>query len=197
MSNPAPSDNVVLRHAVEQIQRCLPGHWSTSVTLKTNDAADARLTIKTPAGASAALAIGARRQLDPRLVAEVAGALKTAAADAFVVIAPFLGPRTRERLADEGLGYVDLVGNMRLLLDRPTVFISSRGEDSSPWAAPRTARSLHAAKASRLVRALVDADAERAGWGPRHRSASASSRRWWAPTPATCRACSTCSIARS
>ena len=158
MSNPAPSDNVVLRHAVEQIQRCLPGHWSTSVTLKTNDAADARLTIKTPAGASAALAIGARRQLDPRLVAEVAGALKTAAADAFVVIAPFLGPRTRERLADEGLGYVDLVGNMRLLLDRPTVFISSRGEDSSPWAAPRTARSLHAAKASRLVRALVDGE---------------------------------------
>jgi len=156
MSNPAPSDNVVLRHAVEQIQRCLPGHWSTSVTLKTNDAADARLTIKTPAGASAALAIGARRQLDPRLVAEVASALKAAAADAFVVIAPFLGPRTRERLTDEGLGYVDLAGNMRLVLDRPTVFISSRGEDSSPWAAPRTARSLHAAKASRLVRALVD-----------------------------------------
>jgi hypothetical protein len=160
MSNPAPSDNVVLRHAVEQIQRCLPGHWSTSVTLKTNDAADARLTIKTPAGASAALAIGARRQLDPRLVAEVAGALKTAAADAFVVIAPFLGPRTRERLADEGLGYVDLVGNMRLVLDRPTVFIASRGEDSSPWAAPRTARSLHAAKASRLIRALVDGRGE-------------------------------------
>jgi hypothetical protein len=163
MSNPAPSDNVVLRHAVEQIQRCLPGHWSTSVTLKTNDAADARLTIKTPAGASAALAIGARRQLDPRLVADVADTLKTVAADAFVVIAPFLGPRTRERLADEGLGYVDLVGNMRLLLDRPTVFISSRGEDSSPWAAPRTARSLHAAKASRLVRALVDADADGEG----------------------------------
>ena len=128
------------------------------MTLKTNDAADARLTIKTPAGASAALAIGARRQLDPRLVAEVAGALKTAAADAFVVIAPFLGPRTRERLADEGLGYVDLVGNMRLVLDRPTVFISSRGEDSSPWAEPRTSRSLHAAKASRLIRALVDGE---------------------------------------
>jgi hypothetical protein len=156
MSNPAPSDNVVLRHAVEQIQRCLPAHWSTSVATKTNDAADARLTIKTPAGASAALAIGARRQLDPRLVGEVAGTLKTAAADAFVVIAPFLGARTRERLADEGLGFVDLVGNMRLVLDRPTVFIAARGEDRSPWAAPRESRSLGAAKASRLVRALCD-----------------------------------------
>jgi hypothetical protein len=156
MGNPAPSDNVVLRHAVEQIQRCLPSHWSTSVATKTNDVADARLTIKTPAGATAALAIGARRQLDPRLVGEVTGALKSTPADGFVVIAPFLGARTRERLADEGVGYVDLVGNMRLVLDRPTVFIAARGEERSPWAAERDSRSLHAAKASRLVRALCD-----------------------------------------
>lgn len=156
MNNPAPSDNVVLRHAVEQIQRCLPSHWSTSVATKTNDAADARLTIKTPAGASAALAIGARRQLDPRLVGEVAGALKTASADAFLIIAPFLGARTRERLADAGIGFVDLVGNIRLVLDRPTVFIAARGEEKSPWAGPRATRSLHAAKASRIVRALAD-----------------------------------------
>src|SRR5215467_6522156 len=157
MSNAAPSDNVVLRQAVEQIQRCLPGHWSTSISVKTNDAADARLTIKTPAGASAALSIGARRQLDPRFVPEVAGALKATTADGFVVIAPFLGARTRERLADEGLGYVDLVGNMRVVLDRPTLFIQTRGDERSPWAAPRSMRSLHGAKACRLVRALLDA----------------------------------------
>jgi len=156
MNNNAPSDNVVLRHAVEQIQRCLPSHWATNVATKTNDVAAARLTIKTPAGATAALAIGARRQLDPRLVPEVAGALRTAAADAFVVIAPFLGACTRERLAEEGIGYVDLVGNMRLVLDRPTVFISSRGDERSPWAVPRASRSLHAPKACRIVRALAD-----------------------------------------
>ncbi len=156
MSNVAPSDNVVLRQAVEQIQRCLPRGWSTTVAVKTNDLAAARVTIKTPAGTSAALAIGARRQLDPRLVPQVAAALKSTAADAFVVIAPFLGARTRERLAEEGLGYVDLCGNMRLALDRPTVLLQMRGEDRSPWAAPRSTRSLHAAKASRLVRALVD-----------------------------------------
>jgi len=156
MNNTAPSDNVVLRHAVEQIQRYLPAHWSTTVATKTNDAADARLTIKTPAGASAALAIGARRQLDPRLVGEVAGSLKTAAADAFVVIAPFLGARTRERLVDEGMGFVDLAGNMRLVLERPTVFIAVHGDDKSPWAVGRESRSLGAAKASRIVRALCD-----------------------------------------
>jgi hypothetical protein len=45
---------------------------------------------------------------------------------------------------------------MRLVLDRPTVFIQTRGEERSPWAAPRSTRSLHAAKACRIVRALVD-----------------------------------------
>jgi hypothetical protein len=156
MSNAPPSDNVVLRQSVEQIQRCLPAHWTTAVSVKTNDLSAARVTIRTPAGTSAALAIAARRQLDPRLVPQVAAALKSTAADAFVVIAPFLGARTRERLAEEGLGYVDLCGNMRLVLDRPTVLVQLRGEDRSPWAAPREARSLHAAKASRLVRALID-----------------------------------------
>ena len=34
MSNTAPSDNVVLRQAVEQIQRCLPGRWTTAVSVK-------------------------------------------------------------------------------------------------------------------------------------------------------------------
>jgi len=156
MSNAAPSDNVVLRQAVEQLQRCLPAHWTTTVSVKTNDLAAARVTIRTPAGTGAALAIGARRQLDPRLVPQVAAALKSTAADAFVVIAPFLGARTRERLAEEGLGFIDLCGNMRLVLERPTVLVHMRGEDRSPWAAPRDTRSLHAAKASRLVRALVD-----------------------------------------
>src|SRR4029077_12225189 len=103
-----------LRQAVEQIQRCLPGHWTTAVSVKTNDLSAARLTIKTPAGTGATRATGARRQLAPRLVPEVAAVLKSTAADAFLVIAPFLGARTRERLAEEGLGYVDLVGNMRL-----------------------------------------------------------------------------------
>lgn len=158
MSHTAPSDNVVLRHAIDQIQRCLPSHWSTSVATKTNDTADARLTIRTPAGASAALAIGARRQLDPRLVPEVAGALKSTPADAFLVIAPFLGTRTRARLEEEGVGYVDLVGNIRVVLERPTVFIATRGEDRSPWAAGRTSRSLHGSKACRLIRTLADGD---------------------------------------
>ncbi|HEX4404609.1 MAG TPA: hypothetical protein VH560_07265 [Polyangia bacterium] len=156
MNNAPPSDNVVLRQTIEQIQRCLPAPWTTAVSVRTDDLATAHLTIRTPTGMSAAVAIGAHRQLDPRSVPEAAAILRATTADAFVVIAPFVGAPARERLAEEGLGYVDLVGNMRLALERPTVLIQTRGLDRSPWAAPRSTRSLHAAKASRIVRALVD-----------------------------------------
>jgi len=44
------------------------------------------------------------------------------------------------------------------VLDRPTVLIAARGGEKNPWAEPRNTRSLHAAKASRLVRALCDGE---------------------------------------
>jgi len=156
VANTVPADNVVLRETISRLQRRLPGHWTTVVSVKTNDAADARLTIKTPAGASAAVAIGTRRRLDPKFVPALADDLRAAAADGFVVVAPFLGPRTRARLGELGLGYVDLTGNMRLCLDRPTVFIDAEGAARSPWAEGRAARSLDGGKASRVVRALCD-----------------------------------------
>jgi hypothetical protein len=154
--NITPTDNIVLRETIAQLQRCLPLHWTTAVSVKTNDQADARMTIKTPSGASAALAIGARQQLDPRFVTALADGLKATAADGFLVVAPFLGERTRERLDQVGVGYVDLTGNMRLSLDRPTVFIRTAGAERSPWRQGRAARALDGIKACRLVRALCD-----------------------------------------
>jgi hypothetical protein len=156
VDNTAPADNVVLRETIAELQRCLPGHWTTAVSVKTNEAADARVVIKTPSGASAALAIGARRQLDPKFVPALAEELRASAADGFVVVAPFLGQRTRARLGEAGIGYVDLTGNMRLCLDRPTVFIQTQGAARSPWSQGRATRALDGAKASRLVRALCD-----------------------------------------
>ncbi len=156
MRNLAPANNVVLRTAIDEIQSCLPAHWSTSVAVKTNDASDARLVIKTPAGANAAVAIASKRQLDPSLVPAAADALKTVAADGFLVVSPFLGARTRERLLARGIGYVDLAGNVRLALDRPSILIDRQGQERNPWAKSRDMRSLDGPKASRLIRALCD-----------------------------------------
>ena len=123
--------------------------------MKTNDASDARLLIKTPAGANAAVAIASKRQLDPSLVPAAADALKTVAADGFLVVSPFLGARTRERLLARGIGYVDLAGNVRLAwIARASSSIG--GGRKNPWAKTRGTRSFDGPKASRLVRALCD-----------------------------------------
>jgi hypothetical protein len=156
MRNIAPSGGTLLRAAIEQIQSFLPPHWTSTVAVKTNDASDARLVIKTPAGASAAVAISSKSQLDPRLVSDAAETLKAIAADGFVVVSPFLGARTRERLVAEGVGYVDLAGNIRLTLDRPSVLIDRRGDEANPWPRIRGSRALDGAKACRVVRALCD-----------------------------------------
>ena len=156
MRNPAPANNVLLRTAIDEIQSCLPAHWSTSVAVKTNDASDARLMIKTPAGANAAVAIASKRQLDPSLVPAAADALKTVSADGFLVVSPFLGARTRERLLARGIGYVDLAGNVRLTLDRPSILIDRQGQERNPWAKARGARSFDGPKACRIIRALCD-----------------------------------------
>ena len=73
-----------------------------------------------------------------------------------MVFSTFLSPRTRERLQAVGLNYVDLAGNIRLVADRPGLFIYERSADKNPWREERPARSLRGAKAGRIVRALCD-----------------------------------------
>jgi len=72
------------------------------------------------------------------------------------VVAPFLGPRVRERLAGLGVGYLDLTGNVRLVAAQPGLFIADRGVDRNPSRESRSARSLKGAKAGRIVRTLCD-----------------------------------------
>ena len=73
-----------------------------------------------------------------------------------VVIAPYLSPSTREALRRLGIGYLDLTGNARIVTARPGLFIETQGASVDPDPRDRPTRSLRGAKASRVVRALVD-----------------------------------------
>jgi hypothetical protein len=73
-----------------------------------------------------------------------------------VLVAPFLSSRTRDRLEERGVGYIDLTGNVRVALDRPALFIHTRGAERDPRREERPARTLKGAKAGRIVRALCD-----------------------------------------
>jgi hypothetical protein len=123
---------------------------------------DALMTIRAPDGSEAILAIEAKTHLSPRDVPAIMSQIRryqeTLERASGLVVASFLPPRTRDLLAEAMLSYADATGNVRLVLDRPAVFINTIGESSDPWGRGevRSLRSLKGPTASRVIRALCD-----------------------------------------
>jgi hypothetical protein len=74
----------------------------------------------------------------------------------WLLVSPYLSPRTRELLQAGGANYVDDTGNVLVKLSRPALFIRTTGADVDPWPADSTLRSLKGPAASRVVRAVID-----------------------------------------
>ena len=117
--------------------------------------------MRAPDGSSAVIAIETKRHIDPMLVPvvrdQISRYLKPPQSEG-VVLAPYLSPRTRELLTEADLSYADATGNLRLVADRPAIFLATHASNSDPWAKPgdRPLRSLKGPTAGRVVRALVD-----------------------------------------
>src|SRR5690606_27394752 len=76
---------------------------------------------------------------------------------AFLLVARYLAPATRERITEAGAGYVDATGNVYFANDRPALLLRDRGADQDPWRGPGRPRgSLKGPPAARVVRALID-----------------------------------------
>ena len=73
-----------------------------------------------------------------------------------MVVAPFLGPSARERLAEAGISFADATGNLRLVITRPAVFIEALGAVRNPWRENLPLRSLGGSRSGRIVRAFLD-----------------------------------------
>jgi hypothetical protein len=156
-----------LRFVVDLVRGRLPAGWEARFEARVGSPArdlDAILRLVAPGGERATLVIAARRLLEARDVALAIERLRRAASalpdDAEVVpilAARYLAPSTRARIAEAGAGYVDATGNMRVIANRPALFIADRGADRDPWRGPGRPRgSLKGPPAARVVRALVD-----------------------------------------
>ncbi|MEU2006180.1 type IV toxin-antitoxin system AbiEi family antitoxin [Rhodococcus sp. NPDC019627] len=78
-----------------------------------------------------------------------------------VVVAQYLSPPVRDRLADAGISYIDTTGNIRVDVDLPGLFIWCAGANRAPQSGPGRPRgTLKGAPAAKVVRALVDFDRE-------------------------------------
>src|SRR5947208_7572260 len=117
---------------------------------------DAVLTIGAPSGEESRIVIEVKKKLDPRDVPTAIAQLRRGLNEPLLIVCPYVGPRTQQRLVEEGVGYADATGNLRLSLERPTLFIQTKGAVSDPWPLDRPLKSLKGPAAGRAVRALCD-----------------------------------------
>jgi len=73
-----------------------------------------------------------------------------------IIAARYLAPSVRQALSAAGVSYADATGNMRIVMEKPAVFIVDRGEDRDPWRKGRPPGTLKGEPAARVVRALLD-----------------------------------------
>ncbi len=161
MGNMNKRDNNLVRGALEMLGSRLPSGWKSDIGLASGSRdvleANTRLRVRGPDGKASSLAVHARRSLTPRGVLDLRSRLgDDSASRTDLVVAPYLGLEARTRLAECGIHYVDLTGNVRISLASPGLFIDAHGADVDPDRQARSSRSLRGGKAGRIVRTLVD-----------------------------------------
>ncbi len=145
----------------------LPGQWSLDAVYPQAAGIDVEITLDAPDGSRAILLVEAKHQIEPASVGSVLRQLDRykhavphggGAEPVGIVAAPFLSPRTRDLLDEQGVGWFDATGNLRVRADAPALFIERRGADRNPFtdADDRRLRSLRGPGAARVVRALLD-----------------------------------------
>jgi hypothetical protein len=159
VGNVAYSGNI-FQAAAKTLEDRLPLGWRLKRSVRETRAgkrtvADVLVTLAGPGDQATSIIVEAKSRLEPQNVEGLAGQLADSS-EPVLVVAPYLSPRTRERLIASGLNFADLTGNIRLVLSKPALFIDARGADENPTPSLRERRSLKGPKAGRIVRTLCD-----------------------------------------
>jgi hypothetical protein len=148
-----------------ELVRRLPPSWRTDLIAQPGygrDRPDALLRLLAPDGTLAEIPVEAKATLNARDVPAVLDQLRSTrigdpAGAAALVVSRYIAPRPRAMLAEAGVSYMDATGNLRIVLERPAVFLEATGASADPWRGPeRETRTLRGKPAARVVRALVD-----------------------------------------
>jgi hypothetical protein len=161
--DPPETEAEILRRGAVILADHLPAGWSS--TLRSNVPADERIDgfveVTAADGQTATLVVETKRIVEGRDVGTIReqldGYVEAHRASQGLVVARYLSPPVRRRLADAGLSYVDATGNVRVSVASPGLFLSDRGADADPWRGPGRPRgTLKGAPAGKIVRALAD-----------------------------------------
>lgn len=156
MAGGSPSEPQTLRTIERLVTEALPPGWSLRARHQSKDrAADAEWTLRAPDGDAVLFAVEVKRPLTGRQVDDVLAQLGRVHGRPLVA-APFLSRTLRDTLVARGVSYADATGNVRLLADRPGLFVERQGATKDPWPADDALKSLRGRAAGRAVRALID-----------------------------------------
>ncbi len=153
------SGNKFVRQTIELLGGRLPVGWEVSSLKPAASsplAVPVALAVRRKGTAAAKVRIEAKSSFEPKDVDYLAATLRPTPEQPVLIAAPFLSPRTQERLRNRGFSYADLTGNVRLTLTEPGLFIETTGARENPAPSSRARKSLKGPKAGRLVRALCD-----------------------------------------
>lgn len=146
-----------------QLQRRLPSGWLVRTerepSVRRGQRAgrpDLLLTAEAPDGTKSTVIVEIKQHLEPHDVASAIAQLREISRGILLLYAPYLSPRTRERIVELGANYADATGNLRLSIERPALFIETQGADRDPNPKPRALGSLKGPAAARVVRAVCD-----------------------------------------
>lgn len=73
-----------------------------------------------------------------------------------LVMAPWFSPQARQKLAEAGVNYLDLAGNLRIVAEYPYVYFEREVPRDRAPSGPRATPRLAGVKAGRVVRLLAD-----------------------------------------
>lgn len=153
-----PSEARTVRAVERLVTDALPRGWTLRSSAKKASRSrhvDAEWAIVAPDGASAQFAVEAKQSLLAKQLDDVLAQLRPSDGRPLVA-APYLGPTLRGLLTDRQVSFADTTGNLRLISDRPGLFVERHGATKDPWPSDHTLHSLRGRAAGRALRALVD-----------------------------------------
>lgn len=145
------NSGTTMRDALNRLRRRLPPGWTAG---EHSGPLGALVRLSGPDALCAEFEVVVRSVVDPR---DVCGLL-AATNGRRLIVAPYLGERARQLIAEGGASYADATGNLRVVASKPAIFLEGLGAERDPGRAARPLRSLRGAAAGRVVRALAELD---------------------------------------
>ena len=142
-------NGTILRDALAGLRRRLPPGWSTE---ECHGLRGAALRLSGPDARGVEFDIVLRSAAVPRDVQALLGAITGPR----LFVAPYLGERARQLIADSGASYADATGNLRVVASEPAIFLEGLGAQRDPDRTARALHSLRGAAAGRVVRTLAE-----------------------------------------